>query len=125
MLDHVGVASSDVKRSREFYVAALAPLGHSVLMEGEGYCGIGKASGEDAWIGTIWLHHAESVAPNHIAFRVNDRATVDAFYKAAMAAGGKDNGAPGIRAQYHETYYGAFVLDQDGNNVEAVCHKPE
>ncbi len=124
MLDHVGVASSDVKRSREFYVAALAPLGYGVLMEGEGYCGIGKASGEDAWIGTIWLHHTDSVAPNHIAFRVNDRATVDAFYKAAMAAGGKDNGAPGIRAQYHENYYGAFVLDQDGNNVEAVCHKP-
>jgi len=125
MLDHVGVASSNVKRSREFYVAALAPLGYGVLMEGEGYCGIGKTSGEDAWIGTIWLHKTDSPAPNHIAFRVDDRATVDAFYKAAMAAGGKDNGAPGIRAQYHENYYGAFVLDQDGNNVEAVCHKSE
>lgn len=125
MLDHVGLASSDVKRSREFYVAALAPLGYSVLMEGEGYCGIGKATGEDAWIGTIWLHQVGTVSPGHFAFRANDRATVDGFYKAALAAGGTDNGGPGIRAHYHPNYYAAFVKDQDGNNIEVVCHKPE
>jgi catechol 2,3-dioxygenase-like lactoylglutathione lyase family enzyme len=125
MLDHIGVTVSNVERARAFYLAALAPLGYSVLMEGEGYCGIGQSTGEHAWIGTIWLNTKEGLTPNHIAFRVNDRATVDAFYKVALAAGGKDNGAPGIRAHYHENYYAAFVLDQDGNNVEVVCHKAE
>lgn len=125
MIDHVGLVVSNFKQAREFYLAALAPLGYAVVMEGDEYCGIGIAEGPDAWVGTIWLTQEAGTTPTHIAFRAGSRALVDAFHKAAVAAGGKDNGAPGIRAHYHENYYGAFVLDADGNNIEAVCHKPE
>lgn len=127
ILDHIGFAVSDFRASRAFYEKALAPLGIKVLMDvtaemtgGPAYCGFGKDK-PDFWIG-------EGKAPGtpaHVAFAASNRALVDAFYEAAIAAGGKDNGAPGLRPQYHENYYGAFVLDPDGLNIEAVCHLPE
>jgi catechol 2,3-dioxygenase-like lactoylglutathione lyase family enzyme len=121
MIDHTGVTVSDVRRSKTFYAAALTPLGYSVLMEGEQFAGFGVAPKPDFWIG--------QGTPNspalHVAFRAESRALVDAFYKAAIAAGGKDNGAPGPRPHYHANYYGAFVLDPDGHNIEAVCHSSE
>jgi catechol 2,3-dioxygenase-like lactoylglutathione lyase family enzyme len=124
-LDHVGVSVSDFARSRAFYVAALAPLGIVPAMEVEagGYrgTGFGKAGKPDFWIGG---GGGPVSGPVHLAFAAEDRAQVGAFYAAAMAAGGRDNGPPGVRAQYHPDYYGAFVLDPDGANIEAVCHKP-
>lgn len=128
MIDHVGFAVSDITRSRAFYEAALAPLGISLLLElspeqteSKGTnLGFGKGRKPFFWIGDN-----ERVGQGtHIAFVVEDRATVDAFYAAALAAGGKDNGPPGLRPHYHPDYYAAFVHDPDGINVEAVCHKP-
>jgi catechol 2,3-dioxygenase-like lactoylglutathione lyase family enzyme len=128
MLDHVGYPVSDLAASKAFYEAALAPLGFRVLMEvteemtgGHGaHLGFG-AEKPDFWIGT----GKPAASGVHVAFQAKDRASVAAFHKAALAAGGKDNGAPGLRPQYHPSYYGAFVFDPDGNNVEAVCHTPE
>ncbi len=127
ILDHIGFAVSDYSASRAFYEKALAPLGITVVMEvtpemtgGASFCGFGDGK-PDFWIGT----GTALGAPLHVAFAAKNRALVDAFYEAAMAAGGKDNGAPGLRPQYHENYYGAFVLDPDGHNIEAVCHLPE
>ena len=120
MIDHTGLNVSDFAKSKAFYRAALKPLGYEALMEGEGFAGFGVAPKPDFWIG----EGAPNVPPIHVAFGAGSRAQVDAFYKAAMAAGGRDNGAPGLRPQYHPNYYGAFVLDPDGNNVEAVCHAP-
>lgn len=120
-LDHVGLDVSDYETSKAFYDQALAPLGMSLMMEPAP--GIG-GYGDDVpffWIGQRKLGSDSGV---HVAFTVPDRATVDAFHAAALAAGGKDNGAPGVREIYHPHYYGAFVLDPDGNNVEAVCHTP-
>ena len=120
VLDHMTVRVRDMDASRAFYAAALAPLGYGIVMEfGGDAAGLGADGKPD-----FWLSQGASVAPAHIAFAARDRATVDAFHKAALAAGGRDNGAPGIRAHYHPTYYGAFVLDPDGNNIEAVCHSP-
>ena len=120
MFDHLGFDVSDFNRSKAFYDAALAPLGLSVQMGGDGYAGYGK-SGKPGF----WIAQGERRAKGlHLAFTADSRAEVDAFYAAAIAAGGRDNGPPGIRAQYHPTYYGAFVLDPDGANIEAVCHKP-
>jgi catechol 2,3-dioxygenase-like lactoylglutathione lyase family enzyme len=121
MIDHSGVSVSDVVTSKAFYRAALAPLGYTLLMESEQSAGFGVAPKPDFWIG----RGKPNVPPIHIAFRAESRSQVDAFYKAAMAAGGRDNGAPGPRPQYHPSYYGAFVLDPDGHNIEAVCHTPE
>jgi len=119
MLDHISLRVHDYETSKAFFVAALAPLGYSVLREFGAIAGLGEGDKPDFWIGA-----GEAVGPPlHIAFQAKNRETVDAFYKAAIAAGGKDNGAPGVRAQYHPGYYGAFVLDPDGNNIEAVCHK--
>lgn len=126
MLDHVGYPVSDIGNSRSFFSAALAPLGIKVLMEvtkemtgGSEHVGFGVDK-PDFWIGT-----GKPVGAGvHIAFKASSRARVDEFYKAAMAAGGRDNGAPGLRPQYHPHYYGGFVLDPDGNNIEAVCHLP-
>ena len=118
MIDHSGVSVSDVGKSKAFYRAALAPLGYAMLMEWEQFAGFGVAPKPDFWIG----EGKPNVPPIHIAFRAESRGQVDAFYRAAMAAGGKDNGAPGLRPQYHPDYYGAFVLDPDGHNIEAVCH---
>jgi catechol 2,3-dioxygenase-like lactoylglutathione lyase family enzyme len=121
MIDHTGVSVSNATRSKKFYGAALAPLGYTMIMEFEQFAGFGVAPKTDFWIG----EGTPTVPPTHVAFRAESRAKVDAFYKAAMAAGGKDNGPPGLRPQYHPNYYGAFVLDPDGNNIEAVCHQPE
>jgi catechol 2,3-dioxygenase-like lactoylglutathione lyase family enzyme len=126
MIDHTGVKSSDPNKSREFYSRALAPLGYAMLMEipkeftgGRVVLGYGVPPAAD-----FWLAEGTPAEPLHVAFRAGNRKQVDEFYAAAMAAGGKDNGAPGLRPHYHEHYYGAFVLDPDGHNIEAVCHKP-
>ena len=118
MLDHIGIPVSDVGRSKQFFVAALAPLGYKVIMDFGEAVGMGAATGPDFWIGKGQLGNSL-----HIAFSASDRGLVDAFYQAAMKAGGRDNGKPGIRAQYHPNYYGAFVYDPDGNNIEVVCRK--
>lgn len=126
MIDHLGISVSDFEKSKRFYAAALAPFGYKVLMEFPGAAGFGGADGKpDFWIGSGEAAKGETAKKVHVAFSSPDRATVDAFYQAAIAAGGADNGAPGLRPQYHPGYYGAFVLDPDGNNVEAVCHKPQ
>jgi catechol 2,3-dioxygenase-like lactoylglutathione lyase family enzyme len=120
MIDHTGVSVADVARAKAFYRAALAPLGYAMLMDFEQFAGFGVAPKPDFWIG----HGAPNEPRVHIAFRAESRATVDAFYKAAIAAGGRDNGPPGLRPHYHDNYYGAFVLDPDGHNIEAACHLP-
>jgi catechol 2,3-dioxygenase-like lactoylglutathione lyase family enzyme len=127
MIDHVGFPVSDYAKSKAFYVKALAPLGYVLVMEipnneqGAPAAGFGAGGKPDFWIGGEGGLHKEV----HIAIVSKDRAGVDAFHKAALAAGGKDNGAPGLRPQYHPNYYGAFVLDPDGHNIEAVCHTPD
>ena len=119
MIDHIGIAVSDVARAKAFYTAALAPLGYAVVMDVGDACGFGADGKPDFWIG-------KGVAARvHVAILAKDHKTVDAFYTAAIKAGGTDNGSPGIRAHYHPNYYGAFVLDPDGHNIEAVCHRPE
>ncbi len=120
MLDHVNIGVTDLSASRAFYELALAPLGYSALMEGVSGVGFGR-NGKPAF----WLSDRPPSGPLHVAFASPDRAGVDAFHGAALAAGGRDNGAPGLRPIYHPSYYGAFVLDPDGNNVEAVTHLPE
>ncbi len=121
MLDHVSLGVSDFAASRRFYDQALAPLGLKVLMGDDAtFSGYGGAQ-PFFWIGKPEAARTERV---HVAFTASDRPTVDAFYRAAMGAGGRDNGGPGLRPQYHADYYGAFVLDPDGNNIEAVCHAP-
>ena len=126
MIDHVGFPVSDYARAKAFYEQALAPLGYTLIMEVQQNEHDAKAAGfgangkPDFWIGGEGgLNRAM-----HIAIAARDRAAVDAFYRAAMTAGARDNGAPGIRAHYHPNYYGAFVLDPDGHNIEAVCHAP-
>jgi catechol 2,3-dioxygenase-like lactoylglutathione lyase family enzyme len=121
MLDHVTVNVSDIGQAKQFYREALAPLGYSLQMEFPGAAGFGTGEG----IPDFWLGSSEERGASHVAFQAPDRETVDRFYEAAMAAGGKDNGTPGLRPHYHETYYAAYVHDGDGNNVEAVCHRPE
>jgi catechol 2,3-dioxygenase-like lactoylglutathione lyase family enzyme len=120
-LDHVGLDVSDYERSRAFYETALAPLGLKLMMEPAP--GVGGFGGEFPffWIGDRGRSAQTGV---HVAFTAKDRGMVDAFHDAAIDAGGTDNGGPGVREIYHPDYYGAFVLDPDGNNVEAVCHKP-
>ena len=126
MIDHVGFPVSDYARARSFYEEALAPLGYTLIMEvqenqfGAKAAGFGINGKPDFWIGG----EGGLQGILHIAIAADDRATVDAFHRAALAAGGKDNGEPGLRPQYHPNYYGAFVLDPDGHNVEAVCHAP-
>jgi catechol 2,3-dioxygenase-like lactoylglutathione lyase family enzyme len=128
MLDHIGFGVSDITRSKAFYTNALAPLGYGIVMEvtpqqSGGYTGVGFGANRKP---SFWIGSGEHLQGRlHVAFVANDRAAVDAFYQAAMAAGGRDNGAPGLRPHYHPNYYGAFVLDPDGHNVEAVCHKPQ
>ena len=120
VFDHVGLNVRDYGRSRAFYEGALAPLGYSVVMEFEQWKTAGFGTEGQP---TFWLHEREPFGTGtHVAFTCDDRATVDAFHAAGLEAGGKDNGAPGIREQYTPTYYAAFVHDPDGNNIEAVCH---
>jgi len=120
MIDHTGLYVSSIAKSKAFYAAALAPLGYTLLMEFDGDAGFGVAPKPDFWIG-----QGEVGTHTHVAFRAESRRQVDDFYSAAISSGGKDNGAPGLRPQYHENYYGAFVLDPDGHNIEAVCHAPQ
>ena len=122
MLDHVTLGVSDLERSKTFYDRALSPLGIARLYAEAGrFAGYGIDPKAFFWIGT--RPNAQSGA--HVAFTAKDRATVDRFYADAIAAGGKDNGGPGLRPHYHANYYGAFVLDPDGHNIEAVCHLAE
>ena len=126
MLDHAGFPVSNYARSKAFYLQALAPLGYALVMEVQQHendapaAGFGANGKPDLWIGG----EGGLQRPIHIAIAAQDRAAVDAFYRATIAAGGKDNGAPGLRPHYHPNYYAAFVLDPDGHNIEAVCHAP-
>ena len=126
MLDHIGLAVTDLARSRAFYEAALAPLGITVLeVIDENEAGGTAVMMGDSEPFFVFADNEQPGEGTHVAFRASSRAQVDGFHEAAMAAGGKDNGAPGIRAQYHPNYYAAFVFDPDGINVEAVCHLPD
>lgn len=126
MLDHVGILVADWNKAKAFYDAAFAPMGITLLNQvPEQFTGGVKVGGYGKAKPDFWLTESEEVGPGrHYAFSAASRAEVDAFYAAAIATGGKDNGAPGLRPQYHPNYYGAFVIDPDGNNVEAVCHAP-
>ena len=121
MIDHTGVNVGDFGVSRSFYAAALAPLGYELLLEfNASVAGFGEQGKPD-----FWIAQSEPNTPRiHVAFHADTRQKVDAFYEAALGAGARDNGAPGLRPQYHSDYYGAFVLDPDGHNIEAVCHTP-
>lgn len=128
MLDHVGIPVSDFARSKSFYMNVLKPLGYGLIIEvsspetgGNSQAGFGAGKHAEFWIGA-----GEPLKGRvHFAFRAKTRQAVRAFYDAALKAGGTDNGAPGLRPHYHENYYGAFVLDPDGHNIEAVCHFAE
>jgi catechol 2,3-dioxygenase-like lactoylglutathione lyase family enzyme len=127
MLDYVGFAVSDLERARKFYQQTLSPLGIMLIYDitveqtdGEAYLGFGEDQRPYFWVGT-----GRRFGGNiHVAFLAETRDLVDRFHAAGLRAGGKDNGAPGLRPHYHKNYYGAFVLDPDGNNIEAVCHRP-
>lgn len=134
MLDHVSLRVTDYQRSKRFYEAALAPLGYVLAMETDSGAGFRKGA-----IPTFWIKRGDALQPLgqahpesgcggpavHVAFASNDRHSVDAFYQAALGAGARDNGAPRLCPEYHANYYGGFVLDPDGYNIEAVCHKSE
>jgi catechol 2,3-dioxygenase-like lactoylglutathione lyase family enzyme len=119
VIDHLTLKVSDLQQAKALYAKALAPLGYEVLMEFEGTAGLGAAKKPDLWL----AQDPQDVRPMHLAFTAESRQAVDRFHAAALAAGAKDNGKPGIRADYHPTYYAAFVRDADGHNVEAVCHR--
>jgi catechol 2,3-dioxygenase-like lactoylglutathione lyase family enzyme len=131
MIDHLSFYATDYLATKRFYEQALAPLEAAVVMEmtatwnpewpEQRMCAFGPPNRPIFWI----IETKTPATPRHLAFTAKDRAGVDAFHAAALAGGGKDNGAPGLRPQYHRGYYGAFVLDPDGNNVEAVTHRPE
>ncbi|GGY87453.1 glyoxalase [Cellvibrio zantedeschiae] len=125
MIDHIGIVVSDFEKSKAFYTSALAAIGYSLIMEfpesvtgTTDVAGFGEPEKPDFWIS----RGTPGKSSTHAAFRVESRNLVDAFYKAAIEAGGKDNGGPGLRPHYHPNYYGAFIFDPDGNNIEAVCH---
>jgi catechol 2,3-dioxygenase-like lactoylglutathione lyase family enzyme len=118
MFDHIGLHVSDLAASIRFYTAALAPLGFVLCSKDDSSAGFGPKD-EPA----LWLYASKSGTKAHVAFRAKDRKAVDRFHAAAVDAGGKDHGAPGLRADYSPTYYAAFLIDPDGNNVEAVCLK--
>jgi catechol 2,3-dioxygenase-like lactoylglutathione lyase family enzyme len=117
MIDHVSLRVQDYPRALAFYRAALAPIGYDVVMEFPNAAGLGAAGKPDFWI----MPTDQPPHPTHLAF-TSDRARVDAFHGAALAAGGTDNGGPGVRGDYHPHYYAAFVRDPEGNNIEVVCH---
>lgn len=125
MIVHIGIEVSDYKKSVDFYKKALAPLNYRLIMEVAGFAGFGPIN-DGGPIANFWLHEGELTSKKaHIAFRAINRKMVNAFYEAAIQAGGLDHGKPGIRALYHPNYYAAFVLDPDGHNIEAVCHQTE
>jgi catechol 2,3-dioxygenase-like lactoylglutathione lyase family enzyme len=119
MIDHMAILVSDLDISVAFYTKALASLGYTLMIRREQVAGFGVAGTPDFWIAI-----GKPTERNHVAFRAKGRAEVRAFHDAAIAAGGKDNGPPGVRTIYHPSYYGGFVLDPDGHNIEAVCHDP-
>jgi catechol 2,3-dioxygenase-like lactoylglutathione lyase family enzyme len=121
IIDHIGISVSNVDESKAFFSAALAPLGISLTMETHGWVGLGREGKPEFWFGV----GSEVQRPMHLAFRARSREQVQQFHAAAIAAGAKDNGPPGLRPQYHANYYGAFVIGPDGHNVEAVCHDAE
>ena len=121
ILDHIGFNVSDFPKSKAFFASALEPLGIGIVSEGEGWAMIGREQKGQLWFGSF----GKSPGPIHVAFSARNREQVRQFHRAALAAGGKDNGPPGIRAQYHPNYYAAFVIGPDGHNIEAVCHDPE
>ncbi|MDQ0319733.1 catechol 2,3-dioxygenase-like lactoylglutathione lyase family enzyme [Pararhizobium capsulatum DSM 1112] len=127
MIDHTGIAVADFDKAKNFYDATMGALGASLMMTvPKEYTGGLNVVGYGRDHPSYWLREGGEPGPGrHIAFTASNRAMVDAFYAAAMAAGGRDNGAPGLRPHYHLNYYGAFVFDPDGNNIEAVCHRPE
>jgi catechol 2,3-dioxygenase-like lactoylglutathione lyase family enzyme len=127
VLDHVTLVVSDYPASRAFYEKALAPLGITRLMEFGQACGFGRDGKPEFWIGTGPAsfqkpEQLKIITPTHVAFAARNRGEVEAFHAAALAAGGRDFGAPGLRTHYHPKYYGAFVLDLDGHDIEAVFH---
>jgi catechol 2,3-dioxygenase-like lactoylglutathione lyase family enzyme len=128
VIDHTGITVSDLATSRRFYEQALAPLGYRVVKTLADACGFGEPRGRAAGTdpsGDFWISVGAPMEPRvHFAFTATATAEVDAFYAAAIAAGGRDNGPPGLRPRYHKDYYAAFVLDPDGYNLEAVCHAP-
>ena len=117
-IDHIGLNVTDYDKAKAFYIAALLPLGITAMAD------YGTVIGMGGDFPFLWIS-AGSPGHVHLAFRADDRKAVDAFYAAAIKVGGKDNGRPGLRTEYHENYYGAFVLDADGHNIEAVCHAPQ
>ncbi len=121
MFDHISLPVGDLGKSRTFYTAALAPLGIEVIVDTAEWIAFGRSGRTRFWIGV----GAAPARGAHLAFAAANRGEVRAFHNAALAAGGIDNGAPGLRPQYHPDYYGAFVFDPDGHNVEAVCRNPE
>ncbi len=127
MLDHIGITVSDLARSRSFYARALAPLGYAVMKDGVTSVGFGVAGGEGGSLdpaGDFWITQGTPRPPlAHFAFSALSRKAVEAFFEAALQAGGVDNGRPGVRLRYHPHYYAAFILDPDGYNLEAVCHR--
>jgi catechol 2,3-dioxygenase-like lactoylglutathione lyase family enzyme len=128
IIDHIGLAVGDYEAAKAFYSAALKPLGIVFVTEvgqnpnpGEQACGFGRGGKPEFWLGS----EGRTSPSIHVCFLAESRAQVDAFHESALAAGGRDNGPPGIRAHYHPDYYAAFVFDLDGHNIEAVCHRPE
>lgn len=118
IIDHIGIAISDLEKSKQFYIKVLAPLGIKLIAEDQGWIGFGRGWKADFWFGVDKFPQT----PMHIAFSAENRKQVDAFYEVAILAGASDNGKPGIREVYHPNYYSAFVIDLDGHNIEAVCH---
>jgi predicted lactoylglutathione lyase len=121
MLDHVGVEVRNLETSKEFYLQALKPLGYELFLEHEKWVGFAVNGKPDFWL----KESHNEISSVHIAFCAQNRQIVNQFYEAALMAGGKDNGKPGLREHYHPNYYGAFVFDPNGHNIEAVCHEPE
>ena len=121
IIDHIGIAIADYDRSKKFYQSVLATLGIELVVEVQGWAGFGKQGKAEFWFGPDDIKQQ----PMHIAFAAETREQVDAFYQAAIAAGASDNGKPGVREIYHPHYYGAFVIDMDGHNIEAVCHRSD
>lgn len=121
MFDHIGFGASNFAASKAFFLKALQPLGVGIVMDGPYGVGLGRKNKPSLWI----YETSGKPARLHLAFAADDREQVREFYRAALEAGGKDNGAPGLRPHYHPDYYAAFVIGPDGHNVEAVCHRPE
>lgn len=121
IFDHILLTVTNVAKSKQFYASALAPLGITFIKEEDGYVGFGVNGKASFWI----CSGGDAQAPMHIAFIAPDRKSIDAFHDASIAVGGRDNGKPGLREYYQPNYYGAFVLDPDGHNIEAVCRKAD